>query len=421
MTPNQAFYRLSREERLEQLLDRHLLTKEQADCLLAGKTLPLSAVDTMIENAIGIFGLPFGLAQHFTINDHSLWIPMVVEEPSVIAAASNGAKRVARSGGFHISHTERIMLGHITFNQLSDPETFSEQVSQHKADLLQLAASAHPSIVSRGGGPIDLFVKLFPNFTSVYLTVDTKEAMGANMINTMLEALKEPLAELAHQQPLMAILSNLPTESIATAQCTLLPETIKTSKMSGTLVAERIALATDYANVDPYRAATHNKGVMNGIDPVVIATGNDWRAVEAAVHSYASRDGHYQSITQWEMTPEGNLKGQLTAPLPIGSVGGTSRVNPLAKLSLDLLQQPSAKDLAGIMAAVGLAQNLSALRALVTTGIQAGHMALQYKSLAHSVGAVGQEIDIISRQLKKEKVANQVVAKTLLLRLREKN
>ena len=311
------------------------------------------------------------------------------------------------------------MIGQVALFDVPDHSKASQAILDQKASILEAANQAHPSIVKRGGGARDLTVESKDEFLIVYLQVDVQEAMGANILNNMLEAIKEDLEELSRGQALMGILSNYATESLVTAQCRLAISSLATSFAIAQETAQKIALASKLAQVDPYRAATHNKGIFNGIDAVVIATGNDWRAVEAGAHAFASRDGHYKGLSTWSIDGE-HLIGSITLPLPIASVGGSIGLNPKVAVAFDLLNQPKARQLASIIASVGLCQNFAALRALVTSGIQAGHMKLHAKSLALLAGAEEQEVDLLAQLLRKEKHSNLETAQKLLATMREK-
>ena len=414
-----GFAKLSPTERIEALLKEGLLTWDEAQILKEQKGLPLSIADQLTENVLSTFDLPFSLAPYFLINGRDYVLPMVTEEPSVVAAASFAAKLIQRSGGFTTQVHQRQMIGEIALTDVEDMEVASKRILEDKKTLLQLANEAYPSIVKRGGGARDLWVENKGDFLIVYLAVDPKEAMGANMLNTMLEALTDRIQELSGGQALMAILSNLATRSLVSARCAIDFKALSRNPEEAIEIAHRMELASQLAQVDPYRAATHNKGIFNGIDALVLATGNDWRAIEAGAHAYASRDGLYRGLSLWTLDSEKEeLIGEMTLPMPIATKGGSIGLNPRVVLSHELLGQPSAKDLAQIIVSMGLAQNFAALKALVGAGIQQGHMKLQAKSLALLAGAKEAEVPKLVDGLIAEKTFNLEKAKSILKELR---
>ena len=415
-----GFAKLSPTERIEALLKEGLLTWDEAQILKEQKGLPLSIADQLTENVLSTFDLPFSLAPYFLINGRDYVLPMVTEEPSVVAAASFAAKLIQRSGGFTTQVHQRQMIGEIALTDVRDVEMASKRILEDKETLLQLANEAYPSIVKRGGGARDLWVENKGNFLIVYLAVDPKEAMGANMLNTMLEALTDRIQELSGGQALMAILSNLAMRSLVSARCAIDFKALSRNPEEAIEIAHRMELASQLAQVDPYRAATHNKGIFNGIDALVLATGNDWRAIEAGGHAYAAQSGSYKGLSQWKSQPEEKkLYGEITLPMPVATKGGSIGLNPTVQVSHRLLGEPSAIELAGIIASLGLAQNFAALKALVTTGIQAGHMKLQARSLALLAGAKEEEVPRLVCQLLENKPFNLEKAKTLLQELRK--
>ena len=415
-----GFAKLSPTERIEALLKEGLLTWDEAQILKEQKGLPLSIADQLTENVLSTFDLPFSLAPYFLINGRDYVLPMVTEEPSVVAAASFAAKLIQRSGGFTTQVHQRQMIGEIALTDVEDVEVASKRILEDKETLLQLANEAYPSIVNRGGGARDLWVENKGDFLIVYLAVDPKEAMGANMLNTMLEALTDRIQELSGGQALMAILSNLATRSLVSARCAIDFKALSRNPEEATEIAHRMELASQLAQVDPYRAATHNKGIFNGIDALVLATGNDWRAIEAGAHAYAAKSGPYKGLSQWKSQPEEKkLYGEITLPMPVATKGGSIGLNPTVQVSHRLLGEPSAIELAGIIASLGLAQNFAALKALVTTGIQAGHMKLQARSLALLAGAKEEEVPRLVSQLLENKPFNLEKAQILLQELRE--
>ena len=415
-----GFAKLSPTERIEALLKEGLLTWDEAQILKEQKGLPLSIADQLTENVLSTFDLPFSLAPYFLINGRDYVLPMVTEEPSVVAAASFAAKLIQRSGGFTTQVHQRQMIGEIALTDVEDMEVASKRILEDKKTLLQLANEAYPSIVKRGGGARDLWVENKGDFLIVYLAVDPKEAMGANMLNTMLEALTDRIQELSGGQALMAILSNLATRSLVSARCAIDFKALSRNPEEAIEIAHRMELASQLAQVDPYRAATHNKGIFNGIDALVLVTGNDWRAIEAGAHAYAAQSGSYKGLSHWTSQPkEKKLYGEITLPMPVATKGGSIGLNPTVQVSHRLLGEPSAIELAGIIASLGLAQNFAALKALVTTGIQAGHMKLQARSLALLAGAKEEEVPRLVSQLLENKPFNLEKAQTLLQELRK--
>ena len=415
-----GFAKLSPTERIEALLKEGLLTWDEAQILKEQKGLPLSIADQLTENVLSTFDLPFSLAPYFLINGRDYVLPMVTEEPSVVAAASFAAKLIQRSDGFTTQVHQRQMIGEIALTDVEDVEVASKRILEDKETLLQLANEAYPSIVKRGGGARDLWVENKGDFLIVYLAVDPKEAMGANMLNTMLEALTDRIQELSGGQALMAILSNLATRSLVSARCAIDFKALSRNPEEAIEIAHRMELASQLAQVDPYRAATHNKGIFNGIDALVLATGNDWRAIEAGAHAYAAQSGSYKGLSHWTSQPkEKKLYGEITLPMPVATKGGSIGLNPTVQVSHRLLGEPSAIELAGIIASLGLAQNFAALKALVTTGIQAGHMKLQARSLALLAGAKEEEVPRLVNQLLENKPFNLEKAQTLLQELRK--
>ena len=415
-----GFSKASPAERIEKLAQAGLLSEEGLQTVRDNDTLPLSLANEMVENVLGTLALPFGIAPGFQIDDQEIQVPMVTEEPSVIAAASYAAGLIKRSGGFQTQVHKRQMIGQVALYDVSNKEKASQAITEAKEELLQLANQAYPSIVKRGGGARDLWTEVKGDFLICYLSVDPKEAMGANMLNTMLEALVDPLEDLSEGQGLMAILSNLATDALVTASCHIDYRFLSRDPKEAAEIAQKIALASQLAAVDPYRAATHNKGIFNGIDAVVLATGNDWRAIEAGGHTYASRSGQALGLSNWMDHPEQQvLEGQLTLPMPIATKGGSIGLNPSVQVAHDLLGNPDAQTLARIIVAVGLAQNFAALKALVSTGIQHGHMKLQAKSLALLAGATPSEVAPVVQALLEDKPFNLEKAQAVLEEIRQ--
>lgn len=417
-----GFSKKSYQERLELLKAQALLSPEKQTSLEQDEQISVTVADQLSENVVGTFSLPYSLVPEVLVNGQEYTVPYVTEEPSVVAAASYASKIIKRAGGFTAQVHQRQMIGQVALYQVDDPDLAQEKIASKKAELLELANQAYPSIVKRGGGARDLHVEQIKgetDFLVVYLHVDTQEAMGANMLNTMLEALKPVLEELSQGQSLMGILSNYATDSLVTASCRIAFRYLSRQKDQGREFAEKIALASQFAQADPYRATTHNKGIFNGIDAILIATGNDWRAIEAGAHTFASRDGHYQGLSSWRLDLETEeLVGEMTLPMPVATKGGSIGLNPRVALSHELLGNPSAKELAQIIVSIGLAQNFAALKALVSTGIQQGHMKLQAKSLALLAGASESEVAPLVERLIADKTFNLETAQRYLENLR---
>ena len=417
-----GFSKKSYQERLELLKAQALLSPERQESLEQDEQMSVTVADQLSENVVGTFSLPYSLVPEVLVNGQEYTVPYVTEEPSVVAAASYASKIIKRAGGFTAQVHERQMIGQVALYQVANPDLAQVQIASKKAELLELANQAYPSIVKRGGGARDLHVEQIKgetDFLVVYLHVDTQEAMGANMLNTMLEALKPVLEELCQGQSLMGILSNYATDSLVTASCRIAFRYLSRQKDQGREIAEKIALANQFAQADPYRAATHNKGIFNGVDAILIATGNDWRAIEAGAHAFASRDGHYQGLSCWTLDLEREeLVGEMTLPMPVATKGGSIGLNPRVALSHELLGNPSAKELAQIIVSIGLAQNFAALKALVSTGIQQGHMKLQAKSLALLAGASESEVAPLVERLIADKTFNLETAQHYLENLR---
>ena len=417
-----GFSKKSYQERLELLKAQALLSPERQESLEQDEQMSVTVAGQLSENVVGTFSLPYSLVPEVLVNGQEYTVPYVTEEPSVVAAASYASKIIKRAGGFTAQVHQRQMIGQVALYQVDDPDLAQEKIASKKAELLELANQAYPSIVKRGGGARDLHVEQIKgetDFLVVYLHVDTQEAMGANMLNTMLEALKPVLEELSQGQSLMGILSNYATDSLVTASCRIAFRYLSRQKDQGREFAEKIALASQFAQADPYRATTHNKGIFNGIDAILIATGNDWRAIEAGAHTFASRDGHYQGLSSWRLDLETEeLVGEMTLPMPVATKGGSIGLNPRVALSHELLGNPSAKELAQIIVSIGLAQNFAALKALVSTGIQQGHMKLQAKSLALLAGASESEVAPLVERLIADKTFNLETAQRYLENLR---
>ncbi|HHQ1047366.1 TPA: hydroxymethylglutaryl-CoA reductase, degradative [Listeria monocytogenes] len=417
------FYKKTVEERRAILAEYADLNEEEQAFLASTGALSFDKANHMIENTIGIYSLPLGLGMNMLLNDKHYVVPMAMEEPSVVAAQSAGAKLIGQNGGITGSATKRKMIGQIELISVSDIQAAKENIIANEEQLIAIANQAHPSLQKRGGGAVEIQVRTAQTANDetlliVHLLVDTQEAMGANMVNTMVETLAPELEMLTNGTANMRILSNLVDEATATAVCRINPESLATKTQSGEWVRDRIIAAYEFADADIYRAATHNKGIMNGIDAVIMAFGNDWRAVEAASHAYAARTGSYKPMSKWSKDPEGYLVGELTLPMPVAFVGGSIGIHPIATLSKKIARVESAKELAMLVCAVGLTQNLAALKALVTEGIQRGHMSLQAKSLAMTAGAEADEIEKVATFLQESKQLNVVAAKEFINKLR---
>jgi hydroxymethylglutaryl-CoA reductase len=413
-----GFYRLPLAERLSVVSERSGVDADELFAALDGGGLDALTADKVVENVLGVYGLPFGVALNVRVNDRDRLVPMVVEEPSVIAAASNAARMIREGGGFRAEMVESLMTGQVELIDVPEPAQAKLRIEENAARLLALGAKAVPNLVARGGGPRSLEVReLSERCLVVHVYVDCCDAMGANLVNTIAEALGPALLELTSGTLGLRILSNLCDRrrvrvrcSVPAAELSLRPRGERTSEppsvheseldggLDGSIVADRIALASHFAERDPYRAATHNKGIMNGVDAVVIASGNDFRAVEAGAHAYAARSGRYAPLAVWRSHGD-RLEGELEMPLALGIVGGTLRVHPTARLALRLMHVTAANELAMIAASVGLASNLAALRALATEGIQRGHMSLHARSVAVAAGAKGDEVERVARAI----------------------
>jgi hydroxymethylglutaryl-CoA reductase len=414
-----GFYKLSLKERLDQLATAYALDDSTLGALQGAQGLDPSLADHMVENVIGIYSLPLGVATNFLINGKELVVPMAIEEPSVIAGASYMAKLIGESGGFNSSASPALMIAQLQVLDVPDLNIAKQNLLSNKSEILEAASTADPILVDLGGGPQDIEVRLFPEspvgpMLVVHLILDTLDAMGANAANSTAERITPLVEELTTGRVHLRILSNLADRRLATSSCTIPPDILAFNGFSGEKVRDGIVEAWAFASVDPYRAATHNKGIMNGVDAVLIATGNDWRAVEAGAHAYASRTGIYTSLSQWQVAENGDLEGRLELPLAVGTIGGSTRVHPTAKASLKLMGVTNAQELAEIIVSVGLAQNLAALRALATEGIQKGHMRLHARQVAIAAGAQQDQIDGIAEQLVMDKNINIEHAKKLV-------
>jgi hydroxymethylglutaryl-CoA reductase len=419
------FRALTPAQRLDHIAKATGLTDEEIALVAQPGALPVPRADGMIENVIGTFELPLGVAGNFQVNGRDVLVPMVVEEPSVVAAASFMAKLARDTGGFETSSTGPIMRAQVQILGVTDPYGARMALLKNRDEILAVANSRDKVLIGLGGGCRDIEIHVFPDtprgpMVVLHLIVDVRDAMGANTVNTMAESVSPLVEQLTGGQVRLRILSNLADLRLARARVRLTPETLKTQERSGEEIVEGVLDAYTFAAVDPYRAATHNKGIMNGIDPVIVATGNDWRAVEAGAHAWACRSGRYTSLTTWEKDTSGALVGTIEMPMPVGLVGGATKTHPLARLSLKIMGVKTAQELGEIAVAVGLAQNLGALRALATEGIQRGHMALHARNIALVAGATGDEVDTVARQMAAEHDVRTDRAIALLEQLRSK-
>lgn len=386
------FYKLSVADRVRLMRERGWLSEEDYQALISGEhTLKVQKADKMIENVVGVMGLPVGLGLNFLINGKDYVVPLVVEEPSIVAALSSAAKVFRKGGGFTVESTDPILIGQVQVVDVPNLAKAQAKILQRKEEILNLANSLHPQMVARGGGAKDVEVRILPTPGSasgtsdmlvVHLLVDTRDAMGANLVNTMCEGIASLVEQISGGKVFLRILSNLTDRAVVRVRGIATVESLAGKGYTGEEVRDGVIVANDFAAADPYRAATHNKGIMNGVDAVALATGNDWRAIEAAAHAFASRGGRYTSLTRWYKGPNGELIGEMEIPMKVGTVGGPLQSNPTVALNHRLLGVKSGRELAEVMGAVGLAQNFSALRALATDGIQQGHMTLHARSCA---------------------------------------
>jgi hydroxymethylglutaryl-CoA reductase len=418
-----GFYQLDPHERLQAIKSFDGLCEEDLSNLRGGSgILTIERADKMIENVVGTFELPLGIATNFQINGHDKLIPMVVEEPSILAGASYAARLVRAGGGFQTSSTTPLMIGQVQLVGITDLPQARDALLAQRDKILALA-NRQSSLIALGGGAQDIEVRSFESspmgpMMVVHLLIDCRDAMGANAINTMAEAVAPLLEQISGGRAYLRILSNLSDRRLARARAVVPASALERDGLSGAEVVDAILWAYAFAVVDPYRATTHNKGILNGIDPVLIATGNDWRAVEAGAHAYAARNGQYSSLSVWERDDDGNLVGTLEMPLAVGIVGGATKVHPAAQAALKLLGVEHANELAEICVCAGLASNLAAMRALATEGIQRGHMSLHARQIALAVGAHGAEVDEIVGQMISERAIKPARAALLLSELR---
>lgn len=408
-----GFYKLPVSERVRLVKQFAGLSEEEAGLLQKPSALGFDVANRMVENLIGVMPVPLGVAVNFHVNGRDLIVPMAIEEPSVIAAASNAAKMCKEKGGFHATSTDPIMIGQIQIVGVQDAHRARFEILAHKAEILKHANAQDPVLISLGGGAKDLEARIIDTFLGkmiiAELLVDCRDAMGANAVNTMVEAVAPMVEKISGGKVYLRIISNLAVKRLARAKATFSKESL-----GGEEVVDGIVNAYAFAVADPYRCATHNKGIMNGVSAVVLATGNDTRAIEAGAHAYAARSGHYTSLTTWEKNTNGDLVGTLEMPMAVGIVGGATASNPIAKIGVKILGIKTAKDLAETIVSVGLAQNLAALRALAAEGIQRGHMSLHARNIAISAGAAGDLIDKVSARMVAERKIRVDRAKELL-------
>ena len=399
-----GFYDWSLAERAARISQWASLDADEREVLGGMMGLGLSQADRMIENVVGVFALPLGIGLNFCINGRDYVIPMVIEEPSVVAGVSYAAKLLRDGGGITATSSEPVMIGQVQVLDVGDPPAAEAAVLARKSEILALADELDPVMVKLGGGARDVRVRHLRrtpvgSMMIVELLYDCRDAMGANTVNTACETLAPLIEQLTGGRVNLRILSNLADQRLAMATGRVPAELLATDEIPGPVAVERMVEACAFAVADPYRAATHNKGIMNGVDAVVLATGNDWRAVEAGAHAYAARDGRYSALSEWWQDKDGDLRGRLELPLAVGTVGGATRVHPGARVALKILGVRTARELAEVMVAVGLAQNLAAIRALTTTGIQAGHMRLHARQLAVAAGATGEQVDRVTQRM----------------------
>jgi hydroxymethylglutaryl-CoA reductase len=400
------FYKQPLSERLRILAERGFLNPEDFDALRHDlQVMRPDEADRLVENVIGVFGLPLGLGLNFLVNGKDYVVPLVVEEPSVIAALSSAAKIVRAAGGFRTRCDESLIRGQIQVVDLQHAARAQHAVLQRREEIINLANSLHPRLVARGGGVKDIEAVLWPagarrrEMLVVHLLVDTQDAMGANLVNSMCEGVASLVEKLTNGKVFLRILSNLTDRSVVHAEVLIAPQLLAASPSAGEEVRDGVVVAAEFAATDPYRAATHNKGIMNGIDALALATGNDWRALEAAAHAYAAQGHSYSSLTHWTTDVEGRLSGRLEIPIKVGTVGGSLESNPAVRICHRILGRPNARELAQVMAAVGLAQNFAALRTLVTEGIQQGHMTLHARSVVLAAGAPPESFEVVLERL----------------------
>jgi len=403
-----GFHKLPMPERVGTVSRMLRLEPHETLALRGENGLPVETANQMIENALGVFGMPMGVGLNLMVNGRDYLVPMVVEEPSVVAAVSFAAKVVREGGGFTAEADDPVMVGQVQVTGYGDPGEASQRLLDHREELLALANSFHPTMVKRGGGAKDIEVRVLPApegakgepILVLHLVIDTQDAMGANLINTMAEGVAPLVEQVTGGKVFLRILSNLADKRLARATCRIPVEALADFDLPGDRIAEGVVQASRFAQADPYRAATHNKGVMNGVDALAIATGQDWRAIEAGAHAFACRDGQYRPLSTWSLE-EGHLVGRIELPLALGLVGGPIKIHPQVQAALKLTRVESARELAMVMAATGLAQNFAAVRALGSVGIQKGHMALHARCVAVTAGARGDWVEQVAGLLVK--------------------
>ncbi len=413
------FYKLSFEKRMEKVREMTGLTEEEAKAVSNTGGLPRQAADMMIENVVGGITIPLGIAVNFRVNGKDYLVPMAIEEPSVVAAASNAAKMARAKGGFTVSNTGPVMIGQVQLTGVTDPFGARTRVLAHRERILKTANDQDPMLVSLGGGAKDLNAKVIDTVKGpmviAELIVNTGDAMGANAVNTMAEAVAPILEEVTGGKALLKIISNLADRRLVRVSAVF-----EKTALGGEKVVDGVVQAYAFAEADPYRCSTHNKGIMNGVIAVAIACGQDIRALEAGAHSYAARTGAYKPLTVWEKNGDGDLVGTLEMPMAVGLVGGAAKTHPVAKAAVKILGVKTAVELAEVMGAVGLAQNLAALRALATEGIQRGHMKLHARNIAISAGATGAMVEVVAQRMVKERKVRYDRASEILAELRKK-
>jgi len=420
-----GFYKKTPEERWQVIREFGALEEAEIDTMRNTGALRFEQVDRMIENVVGVMPVPLGIAVNFRVNGKDYLVPMAIEEPSVVAAASNAARMARERGGFMTSASGPIMIGQIQLVGVPDAHGARMTILSHKEEILALANEKDPMLVKVGGGAKDVEVRIIDtkrgHMVVTHLLVDCRDAMGANAVNTMAEAIAPHIEKWTGGRVYLRIISNLAVRRLVRAHAVFAKEAIRTEEISGEEVVEGILEAFAFADADPFRCATHNKGIMNGIDAVVLATGNDWRAIEAGAHAYAAwKSGGYRSLSAWEKDANGDLVGTIELPMAVGLVGGATAVHPTAKANVKLLGVKSAQELAEVIAAVGLAQNFAALRALATEGIQRGHMSLHARNIAVTAGASGDEVDRVAEILVRERKVRIDRAKEVLAEIRTK-
>ncbi|MCX6770034.1 MAG: hydroxymethylglutaryl-CoA reductase, degradative [Candidatus Micrarchaeota archaeon] len=413
-----GFYKLSRQERIEKISKACALEKEQAKILQSDSPLEFGIADRMVENALGMHGLPFAVATNFIVNGREVLVPMAIEEPSVVAAASNGAKLCRESNGFEAGADEPVMVGQVQLVDIADAKKAAKELNAKKSEIMKDTEPFAEGMARYGGGLRGFSARALPTqrgeMVIAEFEVDVRDAMGANTINTVLEGIAPKLEELTGGKVRLRILTNLAIKRMARSKAIWKKEAIGAEAIEGVLDAWA------FAEADVFRACTHNKGIMNGIDAVAVATGNDWRAVEAGAHAFAAAGGKYRSLTRYRKLPNGDLEGEIELPLAVGTIGGAIKTLPTAQVALSILGVKTARELACVMASVGLAQNFAALKALSTEGIQRGHMELHAKNLAISAGASGAEIEKVAGRMAEERNATASRAEEILHEIRKK-